>query len=213
MPSKTSLFLIASLAVNAALLGIVGGQVVNKQQRRPPPEMQSNRPPQSEVMAAWAQLPDADRTELRKQLRDSWTALEGERKRLSEAGKAVHDVAMKEPFDSAALRDALTIYQQRQRRMQESAEDILISHLSKMPPEARATAAVGLLTPFNARVQRADHSDRGGPSKTRVDGVRVDGKGEQGGDGRPDGPRNGGGPSPSTAGTDGKPQKPPGSPN
>src|SRR6185295_18276962 len=200
MPSKTSLFLIASLAVNAALLGIVGGQVVNKQQRRPPPEMQSNRPPQSEVMAAWAQLPDTDRTELRKQLRDSWSALEGDRKRLSDAGKAVHDVAMAEPFNDTALRDALTIYQQRQRRMQESAEDILISHLGKMPAEARATAAVGLLTPFNARVQRTDRS-------------KSDSKEVSRGDGRPVGPLPGGGPQPSPGATDGKASKPPGSPN
>lgn len=200
MPSKTSLFLIASLAINAALLGVVGGQIVNKQQRRPPVESQNNRPPQSEVMAAWAQLPDADRTELRKQLRDSWNALDADRKRLSEAGKTVHDVAMKEPFDDVALRDALTIYQQRQRRMQESAEDILISHLGKMPAEARATAAVGLLTPFNARVQRSDRPKRG------------DGEDGPRGDGKPSGPPNSGGPLlPAPAGD--RQQKPAGSPN
>jgi hypothetical protein len=39
--------------------------------------------------------------------------------------------------------------------MQRSAEDILISHLRQMPPGARATAAVGLLTPFHEQVERA----------------------------------------------------------
>jgi uncharacterized membrane protein len=175
MPSKMTLFLIASLAVNAALIGVVGGQLVNKQQRRPPMEAQIDRPPPPDVMAAWALLPDADRKELRKQFRDRWVALEGDRKRLSEAGKAVHDAAMAEPFDEGKLRDMLTIYQQRQQRMSQSAEDILISHLGKMPPEARATAAVGLLTPFNARVQR-NGDGRGPPKGPRGDELRGDGK-------------------------------------
>jgi len=194
MPSKMTLFLIASLAINAALLGVVGGQLVNKQQRRPPMETQVNRPPPSDVMAAWGQLPDTDRKELQKQLRDRWVALENDRKRLSEAGKAVHDAAMAEPFDEGKLRDTLIIYQQRQQRMSQSAEDILISHLGKMPPEARATAAVGLLTPFTARMQRS--GDGRGPSK----GPRGE---ELRGDGKPGGPPKAGGPQPAPALTSG----------
>jgi uncharacterized membrane protein len=190
MASKMTLFLIASLAVNAALLGVVGGQLVNKQQRRPPMETQANRPPPSDVMAAWGQLPEADRKELQKQFRDRWVALSDDRKRLTEAGKAVHDAAMAEPFDEGKLRDTLIIYQQRQQRMSQSAEDILISHLGKMPPEARATAAVGLLTPFNARMQRS--GDGRGPSK----GLRGD---ELRGDGKRDGSPRPGGPLPAPA--------------
>jgi len=190
MPSKMTLFLIASLAVNAALLGVVGGQLVNKQQRPPPMEGQTNRPPPSDVMAAWGQLPDADRKELQKQFRDRWVALSDDRKRLTEAGKAVHDAAMAEPFDEGKLRDTLIIYQQRQQRMSQSAEDILISHLGKMPPEARATAAVGLLTPFNARMQR-NGDGRGPPKGPRGDELR--------GDGKRDGSPKAGGPLPAPA--------------
>lgn len=175
MPSKTSLFLIASLAINAALLGIVGGQLVNKQSKPPTTSQFERYGPTSDVVAAaWAQLPDSDRKELRQQLRDRWVALDGERKRLGEAGKAVYDAALAEPFDEAKLRDAVTIFQTRETRMQQSAEDILISHLGKMPPEARATAAVGLLTPFNARVQRTDRERP--PTKGHGDGVKGDGK-------------------------------------
>jgi len=200
MPSKMTLFLIASLAINAALLGVVGGQLVNKQQRRPPIESQVNRPPPSDVMAAWGLLPEADRKELQRQFRDRWVALGDDRKRLSEAGKAVHDAAMAEPFDEGKLRDTLIIYQQRQQRMSQSAEDILISHLGKMPPEARATAAVGLLTPFNARMQRS--GDGRGPSK----GPRGE---ELRGDGKPGGPPKAGGPQPLPAlAPSGEPPKP-----
>ena len=166
MPSKTSLFLIGSLAINAALLGIVGGQLVNKQSK-PLATAQFERygPTSDVVAAAWEKLPDSDRKELRQQLRERWVSLDGERKRLSEAGKAVFDAAKVEPFDEARLRDAVTIFQTREQRMQQSAEDILISHLGKMPPEARATAAVGLLTPFNARVQRTDRERPKGEGK------------------------------------------------
>jgi uncharacterized membrane protein len=203
MPSKLTIALIASLAVNAALLGVVGGQLVNKQ-GRPRPEMSGGRPPSpppSDVQAAWAQLPDADRAELRKQFQERWVALESDRKVLSEAGRTVHDVAMAEPFDEVKLRDVLTIYQWRQERMQRSAEDILISHLGKMPPEARATAAVGLLTPFNQRVQRAGDGKRG-------DGA----KDERRGDGKA-GPLGNGGPRPSSSPGDEKPKSTPGSPS
>lgn len=202
MPSKLSIALIASLAVNAALLGVVGGQLVNK--RGPRPEISSGRPPPpppSDVQAAWAQLPEADRAELRKQFQERWVVLESDRKVLSEAGRTVHDVAMAEPFDEVKLRDALTIYQWRQERMQRSAEDILISHLGKMPPDARATAAVGLLTPFNQRVQRTGDSRRG-------DG----GKDDKRGDGKP-GPVGDGGPRSSPTSTDGPRQRPQSSPN
>jgi uncharacterized membrane protein len=201
MPSKLTIALIASLAVNAALLGVVGGQLVNNQ-RGPRPEMAGGRPPPpppSDVQAAWAQLPETDRAALRKQFQERWVALETDRKVLSEAGRTVHDVAKAEPFDEVKLRDALTIYQWRQERMQRSAEDILISHLGKMPPDARATAAVGLLTPFNQRVQRAG------------DGKRGDGPSERG-DGKPDKSRGDRGPVPSSSG-DEKPKQAPGSPS
>jgi uncharacterized membrane protein len=160
MPSKLSLFLIGSLAVNAALLGIVAGRFLNSSNaasKEPTVQMQLERyGPTSDVVAdAWSKLPDEDRKVLRQELRDSWKALEGERKRLSEAGKHVYDAALEQPFDEANLRDAVTIFQQREQRLQQAAEDILIRHIGKMPAEARATAAVGLLTPFNARMQRS----------------------------------------------------------
>jgi uncharacterized membrane protein len=167
MPSKTSLFLIGSLALNAALLGIVGGRLLAPASTEQTVQMQLERygPTSDVVAAAWAQLPETDRTELRKQLRESWVAMEDERKRLREAGEVVYIAALSEPFDSNKLRDAVAIFQLRERHLQENAENILISHLGKMPPQARATAAAGLLTPFNARMQRADRGKKDGAPK------------------------------------------------
>src|SRR5262245_26174147 len=169
MPSRASLFLIGSLAVNAALLGVVGGRLVNGQAaaaKEPSVTAQLERygPTADVVRDAWAQLPDEDRAVLRKELRDSWVSLEGERKRLSDAGKTVFNAALSEPFDEGKLRDAVTIFQTRERALQQAAENILISHLRKMPADARATAAVGLLTPFNVRMQRtSEQRKEGGP--------------------------------------------------
>ena len=200
MPSRMSLFLIGSLAVNAALLGVVGGRLVNSP-KEPSVQLQLERygPTSDVVAAAWEQLPDSDRKELRKQLRDRWVSLEGERNRLREAGQAVFEAAKAEPFDEAKLRDAVTIFQQREYRMQQSAEDILIRHLGSMPAEARATAAVGLLTPFNARMQRTDR----GPPKER-DGAK--GPNAKNDGTRGDGQQGGLQPSPASAG--GEPARP-----
>lgn len=177
MPSRTSLFLIGSLALNAALLGIVGGRLLSPGAgaSEPTVQMQLDRygPTSDVVQAAWAQLPEADRAELRKQLRESWVSMEEERMRLRVAGEAVYNAALSEPFDENKLRDAVVLFQLREKHLQDNAENILISHLGKMPAKARATAATGLLTPFNARMQRADR----GPPK---DGQR---------DERPNGPR------------------------
>ncbi len=158
-----SYILIASLVVNAVLLGIVAGRLLSPSApSEPSVQLQLERygPTSDTVNAAWAQLAESDRTELRKQLRESWIAMSGERARLSEAGQHVYSSAVAEPFDEARLRDAVAIFQVREKKLQDIAEDILISHIGGMPPEARATAAVGLLTPFNARVQRADNKDR-----------------------------------------------------
>jgi uncharacterized membrane protein len=163
MQSKLPLILVASLVANAVLLGIVGGRLFSPPQpQEPTVQMQLERygPTSDVVSAAWEQLPEEDRTELRKQLRERWVAMTEERKNLSEAGKRVYDAALAEPYDEARLRDAVAIFQLRESRLQQSAEDILISHIGRMPPEARATAAVGLLTPFNARAQRVDNQNR-----------------------------------------------------
>jgi uncharacterized membrane protein len=167
MPSKLTLVVIASVALNLALLGIVGGRLLSPAGAgEPTVRMQLERygPTSDVVAAAWSQLPESDRVELRNQLRGSWVAMADERRRLSEAGKAVYEAAFAEPFDENKLRDAVAIFQVREKDLQQNAEDLLISHLGRMPREARATAAVGLLTPFNARMQRADGKG-GGPKE------------------------------------------------
>lgn len=162
MPSRSTAILIGSLALNAALIGIVVGRWLTPKQAEPTVQMQLERygPTSDVVAAAWAQLPEADRKELGRQLREYWDAMGSERKRLRDAGNSVYQAALAEPFDEAKLRDAVAIFQTREKKLQDIAEDILISHMDRMPPPARATAATGLLTPFNARMQRADNREQ-----------------------------------------------------
>lgn len=162
MGGRLTLALVASLAVNAALLGVVGGRLLGGGKTESANAMQLERygPTSDTVRAAWDQLPESDRTLLRKELGERWAMMEGERKQLQAAGRVVYEAALADPFDEDRLRDAVTVFQQREYRMQQSAEDILIRHLAHMPPEARATAAVGLLTPFNARMQRVDNENQ-----------------------------------------------------
>lgn len=162
MAFKLTPVLVVSLAVNAALLGVVVGRWLSPAAPREPNiEVQLDRdaPMSSVVDDAWSQLPADDKAVLDKQLRESWLAMSEERKILTQAGKRVYEAALAEPFDEARLRDAVGIFQLRESHMQRSAEDILISHLRWMPPGARATAAVGLLTPFHQQVERAGEEE------------------------------------------------------
>jgi len=149
--------LAVSLVANAGLVGVLTGRLLN-QDAPQTVDMRFERygPTSDVVQAAWAQLPEADRQELRGQLRQAWRDMSSDRRRLQEAGRAVYEAALREPFDETRLRNELIVFQQREQMMQHRAEDILISHLGGMPPDARATAAVGLLTPFNVRIQRRD---------------------------------------------------------
>ncbi|MEZ5937588.1 MAG: periplasmic heavy metal sensor [Hyphomonadaceae bacterium] len=163
--------LIGSVALNLALLGVVGGRMLGGRASEHKADMQFERygPTSDVVKAAWDQLPSEDRAQLSAELKQQWASMEPDRKLLKQAGQAVYDAAFSEPFDENRLRDAVTVFQSREARMQQAAEDILIAHLSKMPPVARATAAVGLLTPFNARVQRVDSSGKQAPGVATPD--------------------------------------------
>ena len=158
--ARTLKTLLANSALaNVALLGVVGARFL----RPDGPagrEARAERPASDVVRAAWAQLPEADRTALRAELREQWRTMAPDRERLGAAGRAVRDAALIEPFDETRLRNALIVFQQREQMVRMRAEDVLISHLGRMPPEARATAAEGLLTPANMRLERQGRGGR-----------------------------------------------------
>ena len=162
MTSWLKRLLIGSLALNAALVGVVAGRwLTPRADDAGSSAVVAQDGADPDVMTtAWGQLSEPDRAELRQQLRASWAAMSDNRRRLAEAGRAVYESALAEPFDEARLREAVAIFRLRQTTLEGVVETVLIRHLSGMPPGARARAATGLLTPFYGRMLRSDLRER-----------------------------------------------------
>lgn len=154
MLGKAKYWLIGSVALNAALLGLVGGRFVGGANGVPPPEsvIRSTPPPRAvpaEVQAAWAKLPESDRAVLGEQFSELWDAKGEEVRRLIDATRRVAELARQEPFVESELRNAVVVYRHSYAGFQDGVDDVLISHLDKMPPDAREIAARGLLAPYS----------------------------------------------------------------
>jgi uncharacterized membrane protein len=175
MPNKLQIALIVSIAANAALLGIVGGRMVV--QAKPPQEASeelpregSYRPVSSTVQAAWAQLPQDDRIVLRDQFRALGRDSTAVTKKLQASAARIAEIARTEPFDGEQLRDIVVVYRHLQAGQQERVDDILVSHLEHMPPEAREIAARGLLTPYYSWMRPPQSSAPRPPSQEEQPG-------------------------------------------
>lgn len=67
--------------------------------------------------------------------------MEGERQRLRvRLAKRSTMLRWPSPSTRTWLRDAVAIFQLREKHIQDDAENVLISHLGKMPPQARQPA-------------------------------------------------------------------------
>jgi uncharacterized membrane protein len=153
MAIKLKYWLVGSLALNAALIGVVGGRMFS---RGEPAEIATSyqapgwRPISLAVQDAWSKLPESDRIELGAQFKVLNRETETVSARLKESASRIADMARQEPFDSEALRDTVVVYRHLQSGLQERVDDTLVGHLGKMPPDAREVAARGLLTPYYA---------------------------------------------------------------
>ncbi len=160
MSGKLKIALIVSIAVNAALLGIVGGRMVVKAAPQSAvsgelPREGTYAPVSATVQAAWAQLPRDDRVVLRDQFRELGRDSAAMTKKLRASAARIAEIARTEPFDGDGLRDLVIVYRHLQASQQERVDNILVSHLEEMPPEAREIAAWGLLTPYYSWIRPA----------------------------------------------------------
>lgn len=177
MLGKTKYWLIASVALNAALLGVVGGRLANGAGGPPPPEsvIRTTPPPRTvpaEVQAAWAKLPESDRAVLGQQFAELWDAKEEEVNRLIKATRRVAELARQEPFSESELRNAVVVYRHSYAGFQDGVDDVLISHLDKMPPDAREIAARGLLAPYSQWMRQT----RNDPPAPEASGEQAEGE-------------------------------------
>ena len=143
-------FLVASAVLNAALLGMLVKRSEVAQAATPPPARNDGvRPVSAEVQAAWAKVPEPDRKAMSKQFIELRQASADDYKRLVEASNTVAETAGREPFNERDLRDAVVVYRHFYSTLQAGVDNVLISHLSNMPADAREVAARGLLTPYS----------------------------------------------------------------
>jgi uncharacterized membrane protein len=153
MPSKLVMALIGSVALNAALLGVVAGRFASPTSSKSVEPLAADtkgvRPVSAEVQAAWAKLPDGDRKALNEQFGHVIRENVSYYSRMGEAARRVAEIAHAEPFNKVELQNAVVVYRSMQQAIQRGVDDVLISHLAKMPSDARETAARGLLTPYN----------------------------------------------------------------
>jgi len=103
-------------------------------------------------------VPEPDRKAMSKQFVELRQASADDYKRLVEASNTVAETAGREPFNERDLRDAVVVYRHFYATLQAGVDNVLISHLAKMPADSREVAARGLLTPYSQwmRMQRPE---------------------------------------------------------
>lgn len=132
--------LIASLALNLLVVGVVAGTMIGFGKHHPP----RGHHPRGEdfgLMGLTRTLPEARRKEIRKQLRAERGKL---RPLFDEVRTARRDAADKlaaEPFDRAALAAAFDVAGERERALRQEAVNIFLGQAERLNPDERRTLA------------------------------------------------------------------------
>ncbi len=143
--------LIASLALNLAVLGVVVGAVVNHMSGDSP------RPPSVRSLdlgAYSAALSPEDRRAMREAFRAEWPGLRQMRARQAETTAAILAALRADPFDAAALRAQLAAQRARVAEGHDLGQRLLMERLEAMTAPERAAFADRL----EERLTRPGHS-------------------------------------------------------
>jgi uncharacterized membrane protein len=146
---RLRLALLASLAINLALVGLFVGLALRG---GPPPA-----PPPGLAALARA-LPEPERRDLVRALRRERPAWRDDRAALDSATEALRVALLAEPFEAEALAAALAAQRTARDALTARAEAALVARLAAMTPEARAELAAGPAR----RGSRAGGEDRRG---------------------------------------------------
>lgn len=132
--------LIASLALNLLIVGVVGGTMFGFGKHHP--TLRGH--PRGEdfgLMGLTRTLPEARRKEIRKELRDDRVRL---RPLIDDIRASRRDAAEKlaaEPFDRAAVESALGAVSDKERALRQEAVGIFLSHVERLTVDERRTLA------------------------------------------------------------------------
>lgn len=137
-PRRWTLYaLIASLAVNLAVLGLVAGLALKGPPGRPGPEM-----------GLWryaGALPEPYRGDLMRQLRESRDAWRMERDRLSGQRQILASALTAQPYDRATVESALALERSMLDGLAVQGAQVLLDQIDRMDAQARADYAARLL--------------------------------------------------------------------
>ena len=131
---RISIWLAVSLAVNALLLGLVGGRMlVGDDHDRDRP---GNRPPPIESRNIPGLTKEA-RKDLRRSMFRMWRESRDEREEVKQARRVLLDAVLVEPFDEDAVRGALEAMREAEEKMRLNAHTALVEAIGELPPETR----------------------------------------------------------------------------
>lgn len=136
---RLKIALIASLALNLLILGIVGGTMYGFKNH--PPRYGHGRGEDFGLMGLTRVLPAERRKEIRKQLKDDRATL---RPLMDDIGVARRDAADKlaaEPFDRAALETAIATVAEKERTLRQAAVQVFLGHAEHLSTEERRMLA------------------------------------------------------------------------
>lgn len=133
-PRKSvSLWLALSLALNAGLVGVVGGRLLAGAS-----DDDDDGPHKRAIVRRFdSELPHSERREIRKHFVKNWRQSHGDRQAIEEARKAVMDAARTEPVDAKKLEAAFADLRQAENKLRARMHTTLADYLVNASPEHR----------------------------------------------------------------------------
>jgi uncharacterized membrane protein len=164
--------LVVSMSINLLVVGAGIGFVASGARWRPP-GFEAQQVQRQPFLRA---LPEADRQKLLADLGRAWSEGEPGRREAAEARRNLMNVAQQEPYNEAAVREAMAQMRTKDAAVQAKYQDTLAAALGKMAPDQRVQALRAASRPGPLR-------QGGGPGGGRDGGPFRDGRGP--GDGPP----------------------------
>ncbi|MEM6627234.1 MAG: periplasmic heavy metal sensor [Pseudomonadota bacterium] len=129
-----SIWLAVSLALNAALVGLVGGRIL----AGPPPAAYETRDDRAnERRRVFEDLSPSQRRALRRDLMQVWRGADAERRAIGEARRAAQAAASADPYDREALESALAAQRAAEEALKARIHTAITGRLDELSPKDR----------------------------------------------------------------------------
>ncbi len=166
---KFSAFLAVSLALNAALIGLIGGQMLvdSRNSERSYMGRDGHRPPMEHVLNV---MSEDERKAMKKTMIQHWKNSHAERKVVRQMHDQVIEAIKVEPFERVNVETALEKFEQADSKIKSIAESGVLDVMEGMSPEARVVLAETLLLKDRMRSRESRCEGEGCKGRKRGDG-------------------------------------------